>query len=305
MFGVAVACFLAIEAALLSGVWSRESRGWGLFVLLTVAAALCTPNGIAGFLQPFRLMAMSELHSQFSEWRAANFQSFEPLEPALLGMILLGFTTGLKLPLPRLILLLALCHMALASARHAELLGLVGPLAIAGSFGPAIAAKLRSLPVSAFSRCVNRLPPSAGGPAVALAMAIAVGLSLPVMAWPLLRTDDAVTPASALAAASRMGLAGPVFNSESFGGYLTFRGVPPLIDGRMELYGDAFLERHVAAENGNPQALEAILDRYGITWTVIAPDRGALLRLDGLTGWQRVYTDAFAVIHSRVMPRSR
>jgi hypothetical protein len=53
---------------------------------------------------------------------------------------------------------------------------------------------------------------------------------------PLERADDHVTPSSALAAATRLGLEGPVFNSEVFGGYLTFRGIPTFIDGRAELY---------------------------------------------------------------------
>ncbi len=117
---------------------------------------------------------------------------------------------------------------------------------------------------------------------------------------PLERTDDPVTPSSALAAAARLGLEGPIFNSEGFGGYLTFRGIPTFIDGRAELYGNAFLDGYLMAERGDEVTLSRLLDRYGVTWTLLKPQQGAVSRLDALPGWRRVYTDAEAVIHMRV-----
>jgi hypothetical protein len=107
MFGLALALCLGAEAALLSGRRMPEARRWGLFGLLAVAASLMTPNGVAGFVEPFRLTMMPALQASFGEWMSPNFQSFQPLEIWLLGMIALGFTTGIRLPLHRLLLLLA------------------------------------------------------------------------------------------------------------------------------------------------------------------------------------------------------
>jgi hypothetical protein len=199
---------------------------------------------------------------------------------------------------------LALGHMALVHVRHAELLGLVGPLAVAATLGPPIAATIRSMPVSALGRSVARLAVPAAPPAVRLILAIILAINLPLLLWPIERTDDPVTPSSALAAAARLGLDGPVFNSEGFGGYLTFRGIPTFIDGRAELYGNAFLDGYLAAERGDEPALTALLARYGVTWTLLAPQQGAVSRLDVLPGWRRVYTNTDAVIHMRVAARS-
>jgi hypothetical protein len=55
-------------------------------------------------------------------------------------------------------------------------------------------------------------------PAVAVILAIGLAAGSPLLVRPLERTDDPVTPLSALAAAARLGLEGPVFNSEGFGG---------------------------------------------------------------------------------------
>jgi len=152
MFGLGLAFFLGAEAALAPGRRSVEARRWGMFALLAAAAALITPNGVAGFLEPFQLIAMPALQASFGEWQSPNFQEFQPLEIWLLGIVALGFATGAKLPLPRLLLLLALCHMALGHVRHAELLGLVGPLVVAAVLGPHITSRIRSMPLSALGR---------------------------------------------------------------------------------------------------------------------------------------------------------
>lgn len=306
MFGLLLACYLAAEAVLAGPDQRREARRWGLFAVLALAAALATPNGIAGLVQPFRLMAMPALQTSFIEWRSPDFHEFQPLEIMLLGLIALGLTTGVRVPASRVLILLGLCHMALAHVRHADLLGLVGPLALAGPVGPQLAARIRSAPVSAVGRAAAGLAAPAAAPALALTLLAAVAMSLPLLLRPLARTDDRATPASAIAAAARIGLSGHVFNSEGFGGYLIFRGIPTFIDGRIEFYGNAFLARYLDAAGGDERALAALLDRYAIGWTLLEPDQSALVGiLDRLPGWRRAYSDAHAVIHVRTTTSAR
>jgi hypothetical protein len=299
MFGLALALFLACEAALQPGPRLREARRWGVFGLLAVAAALLTPNGLSGFVEPFRLMLMTSLQASFREWLSPDFHTFQPLEICLLGLIALGFTTGARLPPSRLLLLLALCHMALAHVRHAELLGLAGPLIIAAPLGPQIAARIRAASISELSRGAARLAAPARRPAVICTLVLAAVMSLVLMMPPIVRTGDPVTPAVALDTAMRMGLRGPVFNSERFGGYLIFRGVPTFIDGRVELYGNDFLARYFKAQAGDEDAITALIKQYAITWTLLSPRQGAVGAFDSLPGWHRVYADNLAVIHTR------
>jgi hypothetical protein len=299
LFGLLLACYLAAEAVLAGPRRQSEARRWGLFAALALAAALVTPNGIAGLAEPFWLMAMPALQSSFIEWRSPDFQDFQPVEIMLLGLIALGLTTGVKVPLTRVLVLVGLCHMALAHTRHADLLGLVGPLAVAGSLGPQLAARIRSAPDSRVSRAATRLAEPAAAPAAALSLAVALAMSLPLLLRPIIRTDDPATPSSALAAAARLGLSGRVFNSEGFGGYLVFRGVPTFIDGRIELFGNTFLADYLDAANGDKHALRALLDRWGVGWTLLSPEQGAVGCLDRLPGWRRAYSDARAVIYVR------
>jgi hypothetical protein len=300
LFGLLLAFYLAAEAVL-AGPRRLEVRRWGLFAGLALATALATPNGVAGLVESFRLMAMPALQSSFIEWRSPDFQDFQPLEIILLGLIALGLTSGVKVPLTRVLVLVGLCHMALAHTRHADLLGLVGPLAVAGSLGPQLATAIRSAPVSWVSRAAARLAEPAAASAVALTFALTLVLSLPLVLRPIVRTEDAVTPASALAAAARLGLSGRLFNSEAFGGYLVFRGIPTFIDGRIELFGNAFLARYLDAENGNEHALHDLLDHWKIGWTLLEPRQRAVGCLNHLPGWRRVYGDARAVIYVRTV----
>jgi hypothetical protein len=133
-------------------------------------------------------------------------------------------------------------------------------------------------------------------------LALAVAASLPTLRHPPLRSGDAATPDAALAAAARMGLTGPVFNSEAFGGYFVFCGVPVFIDGRIEMYGNDFLAAYLAAEHGDEAALADLLDRYHIGWTLVQTQSPAAVALDRLPGWRRTYADDRAVIHVRSEP---
>jgi hypothetical protein len=254
LFGLALAAFLGAEAVLQPGAGSPrptrigEARRWGGFVLAATAlAALLNPHGIAGLLQPMRLMAMPALQAGFGEWVSPNFQQSPDLELWILGPVLIGFATGVRLPPMRLLLLLGLMHMMLQHVRHADLLAIVGPLAVAAPLGRGGGLAALASPSSRPGVWFARLARPAGLPAVALTLALAVALAVPTALSPIDRADDAVTPAAALAAARTMRLTSPVLNSEAFGGYLMFRGVPTFIDGRIEMYGNDFLARDAAA----------------------------------------------------------
>jgi len=302
MVGVALAVYLGMEAV----VFPAAGRGridelwrWAAFVLLAAALCFVTPNGIAGFLLPFRITDMPELQATFNEWQATDFSRFQPLELWILGPILLGFTTGVRLPISRLALVLILIHLALAHARHADLLGFVGPLAVAGSLGPQILERMGGKTRSGLADLLARLTPPAPWPALAAVVLACLLIAVAAMPRPILRGDDDVTPVSALDAAEKLGLKGPVFNSEALGDYLIFRGVPSFIDGRMEMYGDDFLKKYMAESSGSEPALTDMLARYHIAWTLLLPGEGAVAALDHLPGWKRVYADKWAVVHAR------
>lgn len=287
--GLALAGFFAVEAVLSAAAAPARRAallGWGRFLAGAALASLLTPQGIQGWLFPFRLMSLGFSLGFVSEWHAPDFTTVQPLELWLLAMLGVTLGLGVRMPLPRLLLLLGLVHLALSHARDAELLALLTPLLLAAPVGEALG---------------KAVPPRDGA---SRGQALILGLVMALMTAAAVITgyrheDPRIAPAAALAAVERAGLGGPVFNDYDFGGYLIFEGRQPFVDGRVDLYGDAFMRAYAAALDAEGDALPRLLDRYGVAWTLLQPATRAAAALDRLPGWERVYADDSAVVHRR------
>lgn len=287
MAGLGIAVLMAAEA-----LFDAESRpafftaakGWGLFLALSLLAALATPNMLAGLVFPFDLLGMNFALSWINEWQSPNFQQVQPIELWILLVLLAALFRGLRLPVTRIIMILILLHEALQHQRQSEILGLVSPLLAA----PALAAQLPA-PAPTWTGAGKRV----AVPAVfGLALLLCVGLTF--AAASVKTRSDQFTPAAALAAAKSANLRGPVFNSYGFGGYLSFSGIAPFIDGRADMYGDDFVRRYADVAE-----LPALLAKYKITWALLTPSDSHIALLDHLAGWRRFYGDKIAVIYVR------
>jgi len=252
-------------------------------------ASLITPYGINGPLFALHLSSLTYSLSVVSEWRGTDFGSFQPLELWILALLALGFGLRLRLPLVKMLILLGLIHLALVHRRNTDLLAVLGPILLAEP----VAGAIRETAAPGARASVPARYYAVG----ALALLLAMGAAL----WHgIVHDDQRIAPTHALAAVAAAGLTGPVFNMYGFGGYLIFAGIPPFIDGRIDLYGDPFVHEYIDAISDKGQALSDLLERYHIEWTLLEPQTAAVIELDHSPNWKRVYTDANAVIHRRV-----
>ena len=90
-----------------------------------------------------------------------------------------------------------------------------------------------------------------------------------------------------------------VFNGYSFGGPLILAGVRPYIDGRADMYGDAFTLDYVAMLRGDMMRFRRADRRWRFGWTILPPKVGLVAKLDRAPEWRRLYADRWAVIHVR------
>ena len=97
----------------------------------------------------------------------------------------------------------------------------------------------------------------------------------------------------------------PVFNDYGFGGYLISQGVRPFIDGRTDMYGDAFTNAYFRAEQPDVGTLDALLTRWKVAWSILPPNDPVVAVMDRRPGWRRLYADRYAVVHVRedALPR--
>ena len=287
--GLGLTAFYALEAILRQKAWPsrrQAARQWGGALLGAALAALVTPYGLKGFWLAFHLLHQSFALALVSEWRSTDFGHFQPLEVWVLGLLAVGYWLRLQMSLSRLLLLLGLVHLALVHSRNADLLAIIGPVLLARPLQRA----LHEPPERVTAPSLACLAGVASAMAIATVAAVAIGTA---------PNNQHIAPTAALSAASAAGAAGPVLNAYNFGGYLAFAGQRPFIDGRIELYGDAFIRSYMQAMAGDDNALRDELDAYHIGWTLLDPATPAVAALDRLPGWERIYADDAAVVHRR------
>jgi hypothetical protein len=279
-FGLALAGALFVEAVMESGNREKAATGWGLFLVAAIASALLTPFGVQGLLFPFKLSAMQGL-GHIGEWQPSDFSRVSPFAAALLASLFVFGSGNVKVPMFRLLLLIGLVWLALSHGRHQMLIGVAAPLLLAPSLARAWPAK-----------------DVAGKPLLA-ALAVAGLAVLMVLraALPVVRGDDPVTPATALAHVPRFVRETPVLNDYSFGGYLIWKGIKPFIDSRADLYGDIFLGNYADITAPDKDALAAALTYHHVRWTIFSAQAPVVKLLDATPGWHRFYADKLAVVH--------
>lgn len=268
--------------------WPGAAPQWLLFLACAAALASMNPHGWRGLVFPLQLMSMKQLGSIF-EWRVPDFQSVQPVELALMTMLYVCLSQGVRVPAARLLVLMGLVHLALQHNRHQMLAGVLGALVLAEPLGRAFGLPPRLAWESAWSQLTR-----SGWFAV-----IAVMLAILRSAYPAAQIDTASIPTAAVDHVPADLVGRPVLNDYAFGGYLIYRGIRPYIDGRADMYGDVFLGAYLDTMRPNLPCLTKTLEQYGIQWTILSAGSPALEILDTLPGWHRLYTDEVAVVHIR------
>ena len=253
---------------------------------MSALATLATPHGIDGLTFPLKVLDMKTL-AVITEWQGPDFLKWPPssLEIALLAGLLVAFWRGVRLSAVRALILLGLLHMSLQHVRQEVLLGVVAPLILAEPLG----------------RALGRAEPGTMGrpmpaPQAALAWSLALLAIAVRLLVPEVRVDGPTAPVTALAHVPAALRTQPVLNDYDFGGYLIFEGVRPYIDGRADMYGDAFVADDDQIQRASQSAMDGAIARYHIRWAILSPNRALTTALARTPGWKRTYADKFAVV---------
>lgn len=258
-------------------------REWTLFGLLSLIAVSLNANGMAGLLQPFRTSTLAML-PLIGEWHRSTPHAtpFFFAVFLLTGAMLLWSRT--RIPIGRSLLLLGLAVMALAHVRHQSLFAIVAACILPPLWRP-----------KASQAQVPRWLLLGGLPLLAF-RALA----------PFVLPESEANPNRLIGAIPSALRNEPVFNAYIFGGPLILAGIRPYIDGRAEIYGDAFVANYVNITNGDMPAFNRAVQRYDIRWTIVPnSDKRLIDVIESSGAWHRIYADAVGVIDVRTQPVSR
>jgi hypothetical protein len=288
VFGLALVAPLALDA-----LWNAErprrvqlALRWALFGAAALVACCATPYGWGSILASRRILDLGELLHLIYEWMPVNFGYFGPFEACILVAIAGALHGGVRLTPPRIILVLGLLHMALSHVRNVEIFALLAPLVVLTpltsqfAFEPARFVRLT-------------LPVAAGLAAIVAASTIAFA------ATHRFEPPANQAPAAALDVLKQHN-AKRILDDLPFAGYFISKGIPVFVDGRAELYGEAFVMAYYRAmQLKDVNVLLDLLKRYDIDATVLMPETPAVTFLDHADGWRRIHADSQAVVHMR------
>lgn len=284
LFAVGLTGLFALDQLLARPAdWRSTISAWAPFCIGAAAAVLVTPSGLEGALFLVKLTQMDSL--QFiREWQPTDIYRFQAIHLIVLSGLGLVLYRRLRLRLVPAAILVLLLVMALEHQRHQMLLAIIGTMLLSDA-------------------CGERLNGESGKTAprwlTPLAAALLALVALARIAIPFQPREGSSKPFSAFAHVPRSLLGQPVLNGYDAGGLLISRGVRTYIDGRTDLYGDAFVKRYKAIIGGDQAAIDQAISQYGITWTFLPTESGAVDKFNVMPGWRRLYSDKFVTVHVR------
>ncbi|HEV2802183.1 MAG TPA: hypothetical protein VGW12_17050 [Pyrinomonadaceae bacterium] len=292
-------------------LWSERlrlslKRLWPLLLLFAACVLVVplNPNGLRMFSYPFETLNSHAMHAYIDEWFTPNFHLVISQPFALLV-----FATFAALALSpkrarpsELLLLCVAAYAALRAWRNIPLFALVAIPLLAehswqlltsrGQPGWLAVAERRETGKKAWVQLAFN---------VVLLVCVPVALCVANVAKVSGRQASVEAekyPAAAMEFLRAHGDRGALYNEYGWGGYLIWKLYPSrlvYIDGRADVYGDAFMEEALGAMAGE-RDWRAALERYDVRTVMIKPSAplASLLRQDA--SWRSVYEDGQAVV---------
>ena len=290
VFGLVLTGAFALDA-----LWNVEralrkplALRWAAFGVAALAACCATPYGWGSILAAGKILDLGELLHLIYEWMPADFSKFGPFELAILAAIGGALYSGVKLTPPRIALVLGLLHMALAHIRNFEIFALLLPIVVLAP----VASQFALRPAWTARASVP-------APVMAAIMLVLGGWTWLHSANAAMAVPESQAPVAAVEA-MRAYHPKRVLNDLPFGGYLIWRQIPVFVDGRAELYGEAFdIAFYRAMQLKDVNELLDMLSKWDIDAVLLTPQTPAVGLLDRTSGWRRVYADQNAVLHVR------
>lgn len=277
-----VTYYLAGKSAL---VRRRSLMQLTLTGVLALLATLANPEFIRHWLYPFQVIGMEASKGMIEEWRSPDFH--QPIFAYWLVVVSSFFAAMIYSPrkpdATELIVPLVFVAGAFMARRNIPL----AALAMAPFFAICMRAGLTNSLKNFLARF--RRTPSGDASTIRAKASQPLGKYEYMMNWALVLLTllsliliyperqkimaaslNKIIPIKAADFIVREGITGRIFNTYHYGGYLIYRLYPQqlvFIDGRADMYGDAFINEALAIYGGSSQ-WKSYFDRYGIDYVI-------------------------------------
>lgn len=291
--------------------WRDIGRLAGVAALSVLVIPL-NPNGAQMLLYPFKTVNIGVLQDFIQEWASPNFHELfqQPFIWLLLAVIVALGLSRRAADITDLLLVSVFAYMGLLAGRNVALFALVAAPVVV-RYGDAARRELRRERLARLGilrpRPMPRLAPAlkVANWLIVLLITAAAGAKIWMALQPAVveQALAATVPLRAAAYLHEQRPPGPMFNSYNWGGFLIWALYPDyrvFVDGRTDLYDDAFLRDYLKVVMARP-GWEGVLARYGVNLIVVERDSvlATFLESGGPGGWRLAYGDTQAAVFVR------
>jgi len=278
-------------------------RTMAFAILVCIAVVPFNPYGAAMYAYPLETLRSRAMQSYIGEWLSPDFHQHRYLPTLLLilAAVALPALSPRRLRPREVLLLLVTTYAALRSVRHIPIFALVAVPILSAL----MLAWLRDCPLA--KRLEGKQTPMS--PAKVWLNAILLGaflvFSVARVRYVTRHQPDAEAkelPAAAVSFIAATRPPAPILNHYNWGGYFIWRLYPEYrvyIDGRADLYGDAFMDDLATAYYLRGNSWRGPLEKWGIRTVVLPPDAPIVTALQALPDWETIYADKQAVVLTR------
>jgi hypothetical protein len=278
----------------------RGIRKLTVISLISAAALVINPYGLQMLLVPFQTVSIGALRDFLQEWNSPNFQGRETWAFIFLLLGVLGAAGASKRRIhwTDFVLVSGTAFMALLAGRNIAVFAVVATPVLTYHLDSILTERGLALqPVKRVSAGMARLN-------LILLVVVLLGCLAKVLLVlnPRLVAQEMrnYLPVGAVEYLQANPPPREMFNSYNWGGYLMFAlpDTPVYVDGRTDLYGDAFLMQYLQTAIGG-DGWQETLDAQDVNTVVIEQGSGLARRLSNDVAWREVYTDSMASIFER------
>lgn len=273
-----------------------------VILVLCIVAVLFNPNGATMYIYPFETLTSPTMQAYIQEWFSPDFHliEFQPFAWLLLTTLAALALSGKRTSLVQTILLLGFSYAALRSARHIPLFAIIAAPIVAEHVWHFIESQ-NWVNILNTNRQMTRVATIVNW--ILLTIIVLAGIArVAIVLSNQAATERAKFPAAAVDFIQAQKIEGGIYNTYAWGGYLIWRLYPQarvFIDGRADVYGDAFIENvYLKAYRGGVGWHEP-LGQYNVRVMLIEPDAPLAMQLVRDSAWRPAYADQQAVVYVR------
>jgi len=276
-------------------------RVLALAIVACIAVVPLNPYGTAMYAYPLETLRSRAMQSYIGEWLSPDFHQprYLPTLAMILATIALPALSPRRLRPREVLLLCVTTFAALRSVRHIAIYTL-------------IASPILSAMVLTWLQVHWRRPeakPSRMTPAKTFFNALLltgffvfVVVRVRHVSQHQAEAEAKELPTAAVSFIASHRPPAPMLNHYNWGGYFIWKLYPEYrvyIDGRADLYGDAFMDDLATTFYLRGDSWRSPLEKWGIRTVVLPPDAPLVTALRALPDWETMYADNQAVVLTR------